>query len=107
MHVIQFSLYTSILFNREFVVDLVGEPGNVHGPDSSINGGVLSSVPSPFQISHLKEFQQPCVDDVSFCQILKSKNANDTAGNPLYPGMFSTANLEVCYQFSMHQELRA
>lgn len=71
---------------REFVVDLVGEPGNVHGPDSSINGGVLSSVPSPFQISHLKEFQQRCVDDVSFCQILKSENANDTAGNPLYPG---------------------
>lgn len=37
----------------------MGEPGNVHGADSSINGGVLSSVPSPFQISHLKEYQQP------------------------------------------------
>lgn len=31
----------------------------MHGADSSINGGVLSSVPSPFQISHLKEYQQP------------------------------------------------
>ncbi|GFY96069.1 protein kinase superfamily protein [Actinidia rufa] len=30
-------------FAREYVVDLVGEPGNVHDPDSSINGGVLSS----------------------------------------------------------------
>lgn len=47
--------------SREFVVDLVGEPGNVHGADSSINGGILSSVPSPFQISHLKEYQQPHV----------------------------------------------
>ncbi|XP_060961235.1 serine/threonine-protein kinase CTR1 isoform X2 [Cannabis sativa] len=48
--------------SREYVVDLVGEPGNVHGPDSSINGGFLSSVPSPLQISHLKEFQQPYMD---------------------------------------------
>ncbi|PNX99069.1 serine/threonine-protein kinase CTR1-like protein, partial [Trifolium pratense] len=31
---------------REFVVDLVGEPGNVHGPDSSINGAYASSIPS-------------------------------------------------------------
>ncbi|XP_052191008.1 serine/threonine-protein kinase CTR1 isoform X2 [Diospyros lotus] len=45
-------------FPREYVVDLVGEPGTVHGPDSSINGGVISPMPSPFQISHLKEFQQ-------------------------------------------------
>ncbi|KAK1367013.1 Serine/threonine-protein kinase CTR1 [Heracleum sosnowskyi] len=60
---------------REFVVDLVGDPGNVHGPDSSINGGVLSPTPSPFQIPHLREYQQGLVDDVSFCQILKSKNA--------------------------------
>ncbi|CAI9116118.1 OLC1v1017188C1 [Oldenlandia corymbosa var. corymbosa] len=47
--------------SREFVVDLVGEPGNVQSADSSLNG-VLSSVPSPFQISHLKEYKHPCFD---------------------------------------------
>ncbi|XP_028802177.1 serine/threonine-protein kinase CTR1 isoform X2 [Neltuma alba] len=52
-------------FPREYVVDLVGEPGNVHGPDSSINGAYVSSMPSPFQISHLKESQSPCLDLVS------------------------------------------
>lgn len=51
--------------SREFVVDLVGDPGNVHGPDSSINGGVLSPVPSPLQVSHLTEFQQPMDSDIS------------------------------------------
>ncbi|XP_044475745.1 serine/threonine-protein kinase CTR1-like [Mangifera indica] len=47
---------------REYVVDLVGEPGNVHGLDSSINGGIFSSMPSPLQVSYLKEFQQPFTD---------------------------------------------
>ncbi|KAA3476619.1 serine/threonine-protein kinase CTR1-like [Gossypium australe] len=55
--------------SREYVVDLVGEPGNVHGPDSSINGGFLSSMPSPFQISHLKEFQQPYMDNSSYLKL--------------------------------------
>ncbi|XAR48487.1 Non-specific serine/threonine protein kinase [Bertholletia excelsa] len=52
-------------FLRECVVDLVGEPGNIHSPDSSINGGIDSSVPSPLQIYHLKEFQQPCLYNAS------------------------------------------
>ncbi|GAA0166821.1 non-receptor serine/threonine protein kinase [Lithospermum erythrorhizon] len=52
---------------REFIVDLVGEPGSIHGPDSSINGCVSSSVPSPFQISHLKEFRQPYEEDIMIC----------------------------------------
>lgn len=77
------------LLNREFVVDLVGDPGNVHGPDSSINGGVLSPAPSPFQIPHLREYQQGLVDDVSFCQIMKSKNAF-APRNLVHPGIFST-----------------
>ncbi|KAL0366355.1 UNVERIFIED_CONTAM: Serine/threonine-protein kinase CTR1 [Sesamum radiatum] len=50
---------------REFVVDLVGQPGNVHGPDSSINASSLSSVPSPFQVSHLKEFQQDVKNEIA------------------------------------------
>ncbi|KAK6116088.1 hypothetical protein DH2020_008357 [Rehmannia glutinosa] len=54
---------------KEFVVDLVGQPGNVHGPDSSINGSLLGSVPSPLQISHLKEFQQVEKNEID-CQLL-------------------------------------
>lgn len=72
--------------NREYVVDLVGEPGTVHGPDSSINGGVISSMPSPFQISHLKEFQQSYMGNASYCQILNSEHARVPPDNPLYPG---------------------
>ncbi|XP_054796181.1 serine/threonine-protein kinase CTR1 isoform X2 [Prosopis cineraria] len=51
--------------SREYVVDLVGEPGNVHGPDSSINGAYVCSTPSPFQISHLLESHSPYIDDAS------------------------------------------
>ncbi|XP_044510478.1 serine/threonine-protein kinase CTR1-like [Mangifera indica] len=62
---------------REYVVDLVGEPGNIHGPDSSINGGIFSSMPSPLQVSHLKGFQQPYTDT-------DSKNSGALQENPLY-----------------------
>jgi hypothetical protein len=57
-----------LLFNREYVVDLVGEPGIVHGPDSSINGAYVSFIPSPFQISHFKELQSPYMDDEASSQ---------------------------------------
>ncbi|XVF64910.1 hypothetical protein PTKIN_Ptkin09bG0204400 [Pterospermum kingtungense] len=72
--------------SREYVVDLVGDPGNIHGPDSSIHGGFLSSMPSPFQISHLKEFQQPYMDNTSYCQIVDSKNSCSPFENPLHSG---------------------
>ena len=49
------------------MVDLVGEPGNIHGPDSSINGAYVWSMPSPFQISHLKESQSPYLDGTTSC----------------------------------------
>ncbi|XP_057973897.1 serine/threonine-protein kinase CTR1 isoform X2 [Malania oleifera] len=72
-------------FLREYVVDLVGEPGNIHGPDSSINGGLFSTMPSPFQISHLKEFRQPYVDNASCTQILNTKDpCASTSENLLY-----------------------
>ncbi|KAL5714373.1 hypothetical protein ACHQM5_016342 [Ranunculus cassubicifolius] len=51
------------LSSREYVVDLVGNPGNIQGPDSSINGSVLSSLPSPLQISHLKGLQPTYMDN--------------------------------------------
>ncbi|KAL0432656.1 UNVERIFIED_CONTAM: Serine/threonine-protein kinase CTR1 [Sesamum latifolium] len=62
---------------REFVVDLVGQPGNVHGPDSSINASSLSSVPSPFQVSHLKEFQQDVKNEIAN----RSLNSKYACGN--------------------------
>ncbi|KAI3806683.1 hypothetical protein L1987_22597 [Smallanthus sonchifolius] len=54
---------------REYVIDLIGQPGNMYNPDSTINGDILSSVPSPFQSSHLKEVQQVCVDRASISQV--------------------------------------
>ncbi|KAG7971975.1 hypothetical protein I3843_07G161600 [Carya illinoinensis] len=72
--------------SREYVVDLVGQPGNVHGPDSSINGGSLSSMPSPFQSSHLKESQQPYMDSASSCQIMNSDHTCAPPINPLFSG---------------------
>ncbi|KAK2445442.1 serine/threonine-protein kinase CTR1 [Trifolium repens] len=57
---------------REYVVDLIGEPGNIHGPDSSINGAYASSFPSPLQISHFMELQSPYMDDEESSQSLIS-----------------------------------
>ncbi|XP_076890342.1 serine/threonine-protein kinase CTR1-like [Bidens hawaiensis] len=54
---------------REYVIDLIGQPGNMYNLDSSINGDILSSVPSPFQSSHLKEVQQVYVDRESISQV--------------------------------------
>ncbi|GMJ02528.1 hypothetical protein like AT4G24480 [Hibiscus trionum] len=68
--------------SREYVVDLVGEPGNIHGPDCSVNGEFLSSFSSPFQISHLKQVQLPCMDNESCCQIIDSKNSSYLSENP-------------------------
>lgn len=72
---------------REYVVDLVREPGNLHTPDSSINGGLLSSVPSPFQISRLKEYQKPYVHNASYLQIPLTKSTCASLG-PLSPGSY-------------------
>ncbi|KAF8404720.1 hypothetical protein HHK36_009609 [Tetracentron sinense] len=68
--------------SREYVVDLVGEPGNVHRPDSSINGGFLSSILSPLQTSHLKTFQEGYLDSASCCQTLSPKHAFSLRENP-------------------------
>lgn len=72
---------------REYVVDLVCKPGNVHSPDSSINGGLLTSVPSPFQLSRLKEYRKPYVHNGSSSQIPLSKCTCASPG-PLSPGSY-------------------
>ncbi|KAL3504886.1 hypothetical protein ACH5RR_034727 [Cinchona calisaya] len=89
-------------FSREFVVDLVGEPGNVHGADLSINEGVLSSVPSPFQITHLKEYQHPYIDDEVCGQIQSSKNIC-APRNLLYSG--SDKESQAVEECSMHKNV--
>lgn len=83
-----------VFLNREYVVDLVGKPGNLHGPDSSINGGSLSAVPSPFQISHLKEFQQPYRNNGLCCQLTNSKHTRAPPEDPFYSGMLCFSYLE-------------
>lgn len=52
---------------REYVVDLIGKPGNVHDPDSTINGGTHSQIPSPLRMSHLTEVSRPFVRSTSPC----------------------------------------
>ncbi|ESQ54876.1 hypothetical protein EUTSA_v10024333mg [Eutrema salsugineum] len=59
--------------SREYVVDLIREPGNVHDPDSSINGSIQCQIPSPLRMSHLKSFSRPCVRTTSPCQTVGSK----------------------------------
>ncbi|KAI9106679.1 hypothetical protein K1719_022207 [Acacia pycnantha] len=73
-------------FSREYVVDLVGEPGNVHGPDSSINGAYVCSTPSPFQISHILESKSPYRDDASSSRFSSSTDSSVVPESHLYSG---------------------
>lgn len=67
--------------SREYVVDLIGEPGNVHDPDSSINGETQCQIPSPLQMSHLTDFSRPCVHSTSPCQTVESKTSRTLSEN--------------------------
>ncbi|KAL6843887.1 hypothetical protein ACP4OV_026458 [Aristida adscensionis] len=46
-------------YTREYVVDLVVEPGSISSPDSSINGQLLSSLPSPFKTLYTANYATP------------------------------------------------
>ncbi|KAK9743479.1 hypothetical protein RND81_03G242000 [Saponaria officinalis] len=72
---------------REYVVDLVCEPGNVHNPDSSINGSLVASVLPPFEVSRIKEFQQYYVRSASRGQIPISEQTC-ISPEPLIPGSY-------------------
>lgn len=64
--------------SREYVVDLVGQPGNVHGPDSSINGASDSPMPSALQIAHLKGYEPTYMDSGQFiCNENSDSQASD------------------------------
>jgi len=67
-------------------VDLVGNPGSVHGPDSSINGHLLSTVPSPFQAAHLLGSQNPYMTDSSWIQMLVQGQTSALDAKTQYPG---------------------
>ncbi|CAJ2642441.1 unnamed protein product [Trifolium pratense] len=83
----------------EYVVDLVGEPGNIFGPDSSINGAYVSSMPSPFQISHLRDSQLPYADDAASPQVI-CFNQN-SPNNDLYSGVSQA--LRPAYKALLHE----
>ena len=53
-------------------------------------------MPSPLQISHLKEYQQPYMDNESCCQIQNSKNTCIYPEDPLQLGILCFAHLEIC-----------
>ncbi|KAG9440200.1 hypothetical protein H6P81_020365 [Aristolochia fimbriata] len=50
---------------REYVIDLVGEPGKVYDPNSSVNGIQASSMPSPFQFSNQRGCKEFYMDNAS------------------------------------------
>lgn len=52
------------------MVDLVGEPGRFYNPDSSINGNLLSSLPSPFQGPHLLGCKNLYTSETTWNQML-------------------------------------
>lgn len=84
------NLEFSFSFNcREYVVDLVRNPGRVFAPDSSINGKLLWSVPSPFQASHLLGSQNSCMIDSSWVHVLfqEQSDALLANNNNKFPGM--------------------
>ncbi|XP_058069386.1 serine/threonine-protein kinase CTR1-like isoform X2 [Magnolia sinica] len=79
---------------REYVVDLVGEPGNVHYPDSLVNGTMLSSIPSPFQISLLKGCEESYSDDASWNHTLDPEHAGIFLVDPQTSGKEETQKIE-------------
>ncbi|KAF5195260.1 serine/threonine-protein kinase CTR1-like, partial [Thalictrum thalictroides] len=80
------------LSSREYIVDLVGEPGNVRGPDSSVNGALLSSMPSPLQISHLKGYRQHYTDNASFSYTGNLENTYALPKNLHSPDLLAATN---------------
>lgn len=79
---------SSVYYCRELVVDLLGNPGTVHSPDSSINGHLLSSVPSPFQAAHLLGCQNSYTTDTSWTQMMVQGQTGALVAKSQYPGKF-------------------
>jgi hypothetical protein len=71
-------------FVREYVVDLVVEPGRLSSPDSSINGQLLSSVPSPFKTSCTMSSANYATPAASWNRAISGDRRNSILSNPQY-----------------------
>uniref|UniRef100_A0A0E0DI61 non-specific serine/threonine protein kinase n=1 Tax=Oryza meridionalis TaxID=40149 RepID=A0A0E0DI61_9ORYZ len=69
---------------REYVVDLVVEPGRLSNPDSSINGQLLSSVPSPFKTSCTMSSANYATPAASWNRAISGDRHNSILSNPQY-----------------------
>ncbi|XP_076949420.1 serine/threonine-protein kinase CTR1-like [Bidens hawaiensis] len=69
---------------REYVVDLIGQPGNFYNPDSSINGDIFSSVSSSssFQNPHLKDVQQVPTGNTLYSDVEVKNDGKDRDNLP-------------------------
>ncbi|XP_077234114.1 protein kinase superfamily protein [Tasmannia lanceolata] len=80
---------------REYVVDLIAEPGNIHDPDSSVNRPFHLSISSPLRISHLKACNEHYIDDASRNQRSKPEKKGSFLVNPQNSGIINMENLLV------------
>lgn len=84
------------------MIDLIGKPGNFHNPDSSINGDILSPVPSPFQSSHIKDVQQVYVGHTSISDV---KSTHVPTKNTLHSGITYFVNVKHQCSFFIYHEM--
>ena len=75
---------------REFVVDLVVEPGSISSPDSSINGQLLSTVPSPFKTSCAVGSGNYTTPVAVWNQAIADERRNMVLSNSQYSGTLPT-----------------
>lgn len=74
---------------REYVVDLVGEPGRTYYPDSSINGALDWSINSPFQLSNRKAYKEFFIDNGTSVQASNLGQCDAQFVNPKNSGVVS------------------
>lgn len=79
------------------MVDLVGEPGKVSKPDSSINGHLLSSLPSPFQVPHLHGFKNSYTE-MPWNQMFNEEQTGTLVGNSHYTACSSLPAAQIFLQ---------
>ncbi|XP_020595523.1 serine/threonine-protein kinase CTR1 isoform X2 [Phalaenopsis equestris] len=82
---------------REYVVDLIGMPGNVYDPDSTINGQLLSFVPSPFQVSHLTCCPTLHTNDALSHEMLNQAYTGVPAGKTQCSGFLDEAVVKILH----------
>lgn len=79
---------------REYLVDLIGSPGCLCEPDSSLNGPASISISSPLRFPRFREvesttdFRSLAKQYFSDCQSLNLVFEDSSAGYPLNPTCF-------------------